>query len=443
MSQSKKKSNNEAPHGLSWFQERAHDKYAILGLTLETFDEVVMKKAYKELMLLYHPDKMAKDATDAMKGEYQAIFNIVREAKDTLSDKGTRAIHNELLLRRKKGPSAPPSSSSGNPASNSRPKGDFSSYQQEGHTSYKDESVSDLEARLQELLRTMAEQKKVDKERREQEKLDTERLAQEERARQEDQMAECARQMQDSEEAHAKEMERMKREMAEHQAEEMQRREKMKRDEGESRERKRQEDEARKEREKQEREKREQKRQHEREKQHAPWPPEDFRGGPGFSGGPSVGGFGFNSGGPGFSVGGPSFGGGAGFSGGPPGFTVGGPPGFTGGGQPSSGEGPRNTVHPAGPGSVFNHSMSKPRGCVLHVRHESHGRWVLCQMTSLQALQRDIAIKFKVKKVLSIQHVLGVDGLKVDIVDDGDVELLETQFDSKSHYLIFVNETKF
>jgi len=66
------------------------DHYKVLGVTMEASDADI-KKAYRKLSLMYHPDKNAGDKTKAK------MFEMVGAAYELLSDENQRAIYDQEL----------------------------------------------------------------------------------------------------------------------------------------------------------------------------------------------------------------------------------------------------------------------------------------------------------------------------------------------------------
>lgn len=76
-------------------KEKKEDYYAVLGVS-KSADEAEIKKAFRKLALLYHPDKVQKKGADAKEVEAaNAKFKSIAEAYEVLSDADKRAVYDK------------------------------------------------------------------------------------------------------------------------------------------------------------------------------------------------------------------------------------------------------------------------------------------------------------------------------------------------------------
>lgn len=109
------------------------DYYNILKVNRNASDED-LKKAYKRLAMIWHPDK-----NQARKGEAEAKFKQISEAYDVLSDPQKRQIYDlygEEALKSGHFP-PPPQSSSSSSSSSSRAYQHFQHHQRQHPTSFR------------------------------------------------------------------------------------------------------------------------------------------------------------------------------------------------------------------------------------------------------------------------------------------------------------------
>ncbi len=100
-----KKDSNKRPNEATPPKERG-DAYETLGVNKDANDSDI-KKAYRKSALQWHPDKNLDDQENA-----EAMFKVVKEAYEVLSDPGKRSVYDAMGWEGLEGGGAPPGSGS-------------------------------------------------------------------------------------------------------------------------------------------------------------------------------------------------------------------------------------------------------------------------------------------------------------------------------------------